>query len=143
MNRADADSQIRAMGAWISKVWDSALEFAENPLLNNFTVPEIAYGLWHKGAYTKKASAIKDGIEEVLTNPTNDYYFHHTYIEALNGLEVKEILYGSNKKKLFPSGTRGLSGQTGGTTEETLRRLGDEVWRIKPDGSTRGYFISP
>lgn len=26
---------------------------------------------------------------------------------------------------------------------ETLRREGDKVWRIEPDGSTRGYFISP
>lgn len=42
VNRADIDAQIKAMGAWISKVWDSALGFAENPLLNNFTVPEIA-----------------------------------------------------------------------------------------------------
>lgn len=26
---------------------------------------------------------------------------------------------------------------------ETLRRDGDKVWRIEPDDSTRGYFISP
>lgn len=26
---------------------------------------------------------------------------------------------------------------------ETLRREGDKVWRIEPNGSTRGYFISP
>lgn len=26
---------------------------------------------------------------------------------------------------------------------ETLRREGEKVWRIEPDGSTRGYFISP
>lgn len=25
---------------------------------------------------------------------------------------------------------------------ETLRREGSQIWRIKPDGSTRGYFIS-
>ena len=25
---------------------------------------------------------------------------------------------------------------------ETLRREGDQVWRIEPDGSTRGYFLS-
>ncbi|MBI5810483.1 MAG: M23 family metallopeptidase, partial [Deltaproteobacteria bacterium] len=26
---------------------------------------------------------------------------------------------------------------------ETLLREGDHVWRIKPDGGTRGYFVSP
>ncbi|MBI5493215.1 MAG: M23 family metallopeptidase [Deltaproteobacteria bacterium] len=41
---------------------------------------------------------------------------------------------------------RRLKGLSQGITieaGETLRREGDRVWRIEPDGGTRGYFISP
>jgi hypothetical protein len=151
VSRDDPDTQIKAMGAWIRKVWEKAknLKLRNDPRFQDYNLMEVAYGFWHKGFY-KSVDGVKaylDDADEGYKNKTAqiDFYLDDTYVKAHDALDVRDILSPLNK--------RGTSGTTkplrrfrgnGSSSGETLRRdSGDyrRVWRIEPDRSTRGYFI--
>lgn len=149
VSRSDPDAQIKVMGAWIQRVWGRAKELAGDPKLKDYSFIETAYGVWHEGVYAKiddlknKDGKIIQGIKTFLKE--NEFgsirpYLNSTYVEAHDAIDIKSILIKPNSSNT--SGTKGWSGQTNGSTGETLQRQGNQVWRIEPDGSTRGYFIS-
>ncbi|MBI5827676.1 MAG: hypothetical protein HZB22_08115 [Deltaproteobacteria bacterium] len=143
-SRSDTDAQIKVTGAWIERVWERAGVIAGDPALEDYNFMETAYGVWHEGTGARVEDYInKDGknVPGIKTFLDGEYShsslrssFNGTYVEAHDALDKKDILSKT-------SGTKRRSGQTGGAWE-TLRRQGNEVWRILSDGGTRGYFIS-
>lgn len=145
LSRSDTDAQIKVTGAWIERVWERATVLAGDPALEDYSFMEIAYGVWHQGVYARVEDYVNKygtnvtGIKTFLDGEYSDTSlrpsFNSTYVEAHDALDKKDILSKT-------SGTKRRSGQTGGYSGETLQRQGIEVWRIRPDGGTRGYFIS-
>ncbi len=146
---SDTDAQIKVMGAWIERVWERATGLAGDPVLEDYNFMEIAYGVWHQGVYARvedyvnkygeNVTGIKTFLDGEYSNTSLSACFNSTYVEAHDALDKKDI--SSRASGSDTSGTRRRSGQTW-YTGETLQRQGIEVWRIRPDGGTRGYFIS-
>lgn len=144
-SRSDTDAQIKVMGGWIERVWERAGALAGDPALEDYNFMEIAYGVWHEGVgarvedyvdkYGRNVKGIKTFLDGEYSDTSLRSSFNGTYVEAHDALDKKDILSKT-------SGTKRRSGQTGGYSGETLQRQGIEVWRIRPDGGTRGYFIS-
>ncbi len=137
VSKDDPDTQIKVMGAWIRKAWEKAQDIADDPKLKDYSLLEVAYGLWHAGIY-KSVDGVKaylDDADKGYKNKTAqiDFYLNDTYVKAHDALDIRNIL--------SPMQFRG----SGSSSGETLSRdIGDyrKVWRIEPDGGTRGYFIS-
>lgn len=149
VNRSDTDAQIKAMGAWIQKVWERTKELAVNPKLKDYNFMEIAYGVWHEGVYAKVDDFKNINVEitpDIKTFLTGEFshtslrtYLNATYVEAHDAIDIKDIL-----SKIRSSGSTGTKNRPvqPHAAGEKLRRHGNEVWRIRPDGSARGYFLS-
>lgn len=85
--RTDEASQVRVMGAWIEKVWETAGGLVKNSSLQGYGLEEVAYGLWHQGAYSDADRVggflLSDGYNDRNIAP----YFRDTYDEALRTLD--------------------------------------------------------
>lgn len=82
--RTDEASQVRVMGAWIEKVWQGAQGPSKKGSLQSYGLEEVAYGLWHQGAYSNA-----DGVAGFLrsdgyNDPNIAPYFRDTYDDALS-----------------------------------------------------------
>lgn len=159
VSRDDADAQIKVMGAYIVRVWIRAIELAGDSRLSGYNFMEVAYGIWHQGIgagiedrINKKGRLIK-GVKSYLdgeeySRTATEEYLNGTYKEALDALDIRDILFPVFKRRpKDSSGTTKPSRQfrsSGSSSGETLRRDDGDyrmVWRIEPDGSTRGFFI--
>ncbi|MCR4287025.1 MAG: hypothetical protein NUW09_03325, partial [Deltaproteobacteria bacterium] len=163
VNKDEPGAQIKVMGAWIRKAWAKAITLKlkeDEPGLKNYSIMEVAYGLWHEGGAGASAEAKQrvinqvkkylDDVDKGYKDKTAeiDFYLNDTYVKAHDALDIRDILSPVPKRRSKDSsgatkparqfhGSRSSSG-------ETLRRdSGDYriVYRIEPDGSTRGFFI--
>ncbi|MBI5344368.1 MAG: hypothetical protein HZB21_00635 [Deltaproteobacteria bacterium] len=159
----NTDDQIKVMGAWLEYVHDRAVEKSNDPRLKGYSINEIAYALWHKGAYAKIDSVGEDtGVKEFLDKEFNARKeFKDTYnkvwedmltgqdANAADGMPpVEDVLTPGVMDRvmniLFPSFTEPYSvagAALGGSLERDAADY-RRVWRIEPDGSTRGSFMS-
>ncbi|MBI5809813.1 MAG: hypothetical protein HZB21_01290 [Deltaproteobacteria bacterium] len=151
VSRDDPDAQIKVMGAWIRKVWEKYEKIALDPKLKDYDPVEVAYSIWNKGI-----NKSVDGLKTYLNDADEGYkkkkagirlYLNNTYFKAHDALDVRDILSPVNKRRSKdPSGTktRQFRGSGSGSGETLRRDNGDYrmVWRIEPEGGTRGYFIS-
>lgn len=163
--RKDPDSQKAVMGEWIKFIWPKAEEKSKDPELKGHSKEEIAYGLWHEGrskdpkdlkTYLEKRENDKNG--DGFNNSHNKGYFDKTYKEADDAagkylkdgvpITMMDMLHDPIHKSsmldgLDPAIVYALeSSEDSPLTGETLRREGDRVYRVEPDGKTRGYFLS-
>ncbi|MBI5493234.1 MAG: hypothetical protein HY893_09915 [Deltaproteobacteria bacterium] len=166
LSRKDSASQIAVMGAWIKKVWSMAEKVTVDPRLSGYSLTEIAYGMWHEGFGDKgNVEKVSDFLRrpDGFNNSNIRGYFNSTYNEANNSLyyyydnacwsqPYNPSVIGTETSvpitpwhHLDPLTQRKLKDLSQGITiagGETLRREGNQVWRVKTDGGTRGYFIS-
>lgn len=157
VSRDDADAQIKVMGAYIDRVWERVKELAGDSRLRYNNFMEVAYGIWHQGLgagiedrINKKGKLIigvktyLDGKEYSHTD--TEIYLNGTYKEAHDALDIREISSKAKKSHSNPSGRKkGAGKESDSNSGETLQRdSGDYrvVYRIEPDGSMRGAFIS-
>ena len=62
--RADTQTQLDVIGAWIKKVWGKAENVQNDSGFQAFNLPYIAYGFWHQGYYSSD-----NEIGGFLSNP--------------------------------------------------------------------------
>ena len=160
VSRDDADAQIKVMGAYIVRVWTRATKLVGDSRLKDYHFMEVAYGIWHQGIGAgiedriNKNGKLIIGVKSYLDGDYKtekgkiDIYLNGTYIEAHDSLDIRDILSPVFKRRSKDSSgairpakpSQGSGSGSGGT----LRRdSGDYriVYRIEPDGSTRGFFI--
>ncbi|MBI5238526.1 MAG: hypothetical protein HY887_08920 [Deltaproteobacteria bacterium] len=111
---------------------------------------ERAYAVWHQGVYADVEKDIVDkngNLIESLKNFLNkryrrtptDLYLNGTYYKAHDTLDKLDIL---RQGGFAPDAFMPFS--SGRNSGETLKRDESDyriVWRVEPDGSTRGFFI--
>lgn len=149
-SRHDPDAQLSVMGAWISKVWERAGKLWGTPGFQEYSHAEVAYGLWHTGADAPTNSVRK--FLETSKDFTNNRDYHKTTYSEAQGIQGDNWwwLRGvplTPSYKLDLAARREIKGLSQGLTihseiGETLRREGNQVWRIEGNGAVRGYFIS-
>lgn len=157
----DTDAQIAVMGAYILTVWDKAATVSNDPMLHGFSQREIAYGMWHEGFgitgnVVKVAKYLNNAKPEGF-NPAARDSFHDTYDHvseaATNILKIGvpisrlDLLDRASHEKFVryhpdAAGSLGHFAHHNAARGETLRREGNHVYRVEPDGSLRGFFIS-
>ncbi|MBI5344552.1 MAG: hypothetical protein HZB83_04330 [Deltaproteobacteria bacterium] len=163
-SRWDTDGQIKVMGQWLEYVHHIAVGYSIDPRLMGYGINEIAYALWHLGDSAKIGSSDEElySIRKFLSKDFNARKeFKETYdkvwgdmltgqdANAADGMpQVEDVLTPGVMDRvmeiLFPSFTEPYSG-AGANSNGTLERDAVDyrrVWRIEPDRSTRGFFVS-
>ncbi|MBI5236772.1 MAG: M23 family metallopeptidase [Deltaproteobacteria bacterium] len=79
------------------------------------------------------------GSSGKVLDPETYWNFTVPYNESRAKKSPYHLELDEDTKRIFKGLGQGCTVLRNG---ETLRREGDQVWRIEPDGSTRGYFIS-
>ncbi len=87
--REDHDSQIRVMGPWIQKTWESAGEIARDPNVKGYSQEQIAYGKWH-GGVNQPAKGVGNYLKGNWYKPDIGGYFDVTYDRAKQGLSIRK-----------------------------------------------------
>ncbi|MBI5810922.1 MAG: hypothetical protein HZB21_07035 [Deltaproteobacteria bacterium] len=135
-DRSDIGAQIAVMGAWIGYIRPIAERRADNPAFNDRDVNEIAYGLWHGGANAESVD-VESFLQENFDRKEPSFYFHNTVDQVNAALEMQKRFGAPNKGGDFVQ-YHNLGAHSG----ESLRREGNQVYRIEKDGGIRGYFVS-
>ncbi|MBI5885384.1 MAG: transglycosylase SLT domain-containing protein [Deltaproteobacteria bacterium] len=153
-SRQDPDAQIAVMGAWIPYVMDRTKKFEGSSEFKDYNQTEIAYGLWHTGAYASTGQLQDFLIDKDHKSgfKNNRAYLNSTHKEAYEiqtdpWKELRGVPL-TPSHNLDPATLKALKGLPQGLTirpglGDTLRREGNKVWRIDfGTGKTHGYFIS-
>jgi hypothetical protein len=93
--RTDPDSQIQAMGAWITNAWGQAAAIPRKKAPKGYSFDELAYGKWH-GGMNKNAEGISKFLgEPAYDNPQIRGYFIPNVDRARQALRIRKSDQGS------------------------------------------------
>lgn len=109
LSRYNTDDQITVIGGWIKKIWPTAVDYSRHPMLNDYRLSEIAYGLWHEGR-KKTEIGVKIYLDRRGNNGFDNIhvkdYFNSAYDEADTILRTSSIggylagIHGPGKRSL-------------------------------------------
>ncbi len=137
-NRALYPMDLKAFGDRIERAWNKAEAYrnvlVDYPISGDCKVRfiDIVHAIWQGDINVERISSVLNSIKETrVGDSANKKSFNDRYdrvLENLDRTKTHEKIHGND----YHSG-------------ETLRRDGSDyrkVYRVEPDGSTRGYFES-